>query len=34
MVPLYYAPMPTLLSNRLVSVGFDPTWNAHEWDIK
>jgi peptide/nickel transport system substrate-binding protein len=34
MVPLYYAPMPTLLSNRLVNAGFDPTWNAHEWDSK
>jgi len=34
MVPLYYAPMPTMLSNRIVNAGFDPTWNAHEWDVK
>jgi peptide/nickel transport system substrate-binding protein len=34
MVPLYYAPMPTLLSNRMVNTGFDPTWNAQEWDLK
>jgi len=34
MVPLYYAVMPTLLSNRMLNTGFDPTWNAHQWDVK
>ena len=33
MVPLYFAPMPTMLSNRMVNAGFDPTWNAQEWDV-
>lgn len=26
--------LPTLISNRLVNAGFDPTWNAHEWDVR
>ncbi len=34
MVPLYYAVMPTLISNRVINAGFDPTWNAHEWDVR
>jgi hypothetical protein len=26
---------PTMLSNRLVGVDLgNPTWNAHEWDVK
>lgn len=34
MVPLYYAPMSSMISNRVANAGFDPTWNAHEWDVK
>ena len=31
---LYYNATPTMVSNRMVNVGADPTWNVHEWDVK
>jgi peptide/nickel transport system substrate-binding protein len=30
---LYYNASPTMVSSRMVNVGPDPTWNAHEWDV-
>ncbi|MEA2641887.1 MAG: peptide/nickel transport system substrate-binding protein [Chloroflexota bacterium] len=34
MYSLYYAPEATMISNRMVNAGFNPTWNASEWDLK
>jgi peptide/nickel transport system substrate-binding protein len=33
-MPLYYAMTSSFTSNRMVNATFNPTWNAHEWDIK
>lgn len=34
MMNLYYATSSTMAKLRMVNVGPDPTWNAHEWDVK
>jgi hypothetical protein len=33
-MPLYYAMTSSFVSNRMVNATFNPTWNAHEWDLK
>ena len=34
MYSLYYSIAPTMVSNRMVNVGFYPSWNTYEWDVK
>jgi ABC-type transport system substrate-binding protein len=34
MMNLYYATSSTMLSNRMVNAGRDPTWNVHQWDLR
>ncbi|HZT06820.1 MAG TPA: ABC transporter substrate-binding protein [Chloroflexota bacterium] len=34
MMTLYYATSSTMISNRMVNAGRDPTWNAPQWDLK
>jgi peptide/nickel transport system substrate-binding protein len=31
---LYYNASPTMVSNRIQNAGADPTWNAHEWEVR
>lgn len=31
---IYYAASTSMIGNRMVNVGPNPTWNAHEWDVK
>jgi peptide/nickel transport system substrate-binding protein len=31
---LYYAMTSSFVSNRMMNAGFNPTWNAHEWDVR
>ena len=34
MYSLYYSVAPTMISNRVQNVGFYPSWNTYEWDVK
>jgi ABC-type transport system substrate-binding protein len=34
MMTLYYATSSTMISNRMLNAGRDPTWNAPQWDVK
>lgn len=33
-MPLYYNASPTMVSNRMLNVGADSTWNVHEWEVR
>jgi hypothetical protein len=34
MMTLYYATASTMISNRMLNAGRDPTWNAPQWDVR
>ncbi len=34
LMTLYYATSSTMISNRMVNAGRDPTWNAPQWDVR